>query len=298
MKNVFQHGEPENVCKVNAPRSFTVTPQLPPALSRLTDIAYNLWSVWNSDAFELFRRMDHDLWDEVNHNPITFLGSLSAGRLAELGEDPSFIAHLEDVHAQLTRYLDAQSWFHREFSAAHPGCSIAYFSMEYGIAESLPVYSGGLGILAGDHCKSASDLGVPLIGVGLLYSKGYFDQKLNADGWQESSDEPFDPRVMPLVRLSGPDDSRVIAVLETAAVRDGTVRLGGVVYEVRVHGLEATLLAGGRRHVVSLTAEGAAGRTARIAAWRAGEAGYEVHLVLYDAAAGAIRVARALRRTP
>jgi len=107
-------------------------------------------------------------------------------------------------------------------------------------------------------------------------------------------------RPAPDARLGGPgafgDDW--VAVLETAAVRDGMVRLGGVVYEVRVHGLEATLLAGGRRHVVSLTAEGAAGRTARIAAWRAGEAGYEVHLVLYDAAAGAIRVARALRRTP
>jgi len=205
MKNVFQHGEPENVCKVNAPRSFTVMPQLPPAISRLTDIAYNLWSVWNSDAFELFRRMDHDLWDEVNHNPITFLGSLSAGRLTELGQDPSFIAHLEDVHAQLTCYLNAQSWFHREFSAAHPGCSIAYFSMEYGIAESLPVYSGGLGILAGDHCKSASDMGVPLTAVGLAYRYGYFIQRLTDDGWQQERYDENHFFRMPMRRVKGPD---------------------------------------------------------------------------------------------
>ncbi len=205
MKNVFQHGEPEDVCTVNAPRSFIVMPQLPPALSRLVDIAYNLWWVWNSDAFELFRRMDHDTWDAVNHNPIIFLGVLSTERLEELAHDPSFVAHLEDVHAQLTRYLGAQSWFQREFAASHPGCRIAYFSMEYGLAESLPIYSGGLGVLAGDHCKSASDMGVPLTAVGLAYRYGYFVQRLTDDGWQQERYEENHFFRMPMRRVKDAD---------------------------------------------------------------------------------------------
>jgi starch phosphorylase len=160
-------------------------PKLPPKLEKILDIAYNIWWVWNSDALELFRRMDRDLWEEVYHNPIKLLGSISQQRLKELESDPSFVAHLEEVHNELKKYLTAATWFHKEFSKTNPNCQIAYFSMEYGLTECIPMYSGGLGILAGDHFKSASDMGLPMVGIGLCYRYGYFSQHLTEDGWQQ-----------------------------------------------------------------------------------------------------------------
>ncbi|MFH1369532.1 MAG: alpha-glucan family phosphorylase [Elusimicrobiota bacterium] len=165
-------------------RSYAVTPSLPEKLKPLLEIANNLWWVWNSEAFELFRRMDRDLWEEVYHNPIRLLGAISQIRLQELSSDNSFVSHIERIHEDLTHYLKLKTWFAKTFQDQQ-NCKIAYFSTEFGLNESVPVYSGGLGILSGDHMKSASDMGLPLVGIGLLYRHGYFKQYLNIDGWQQ-----------------------------------------------------------------------------------------------------------------
>jgi starch phosphorylase len=164
-------------------QKFVVTPNLPEPLKPLLDIARNIWWTWNVEAISLLRRVDADLWDKHKGNPIAVLGSLSASRVAELEKDKAFLAHLERVQGDLDRYLKMSSWFEGEHEDAK-GSLIGYFSLEFGLHESLPLYSGGLGILAGDHLKSASDLGLPLVGMGLAYQYGYFSQYLNHDGWQ------------------------------------------------------------------------------------------------------------------
>ncbi|CAH2032661.1 glycosyltransferase family 1 protein [Trichlorobacter ammonificans] len=163
---------------------FTVVPSLSDELAPLQRIAYNLWWSWEPDAISLFRRLDQDLWSSTRHNPVEMLGILQQTTLESLKQDEGFMAHLQMVDEKLTNYLGEKSWFQREYNG-DTNLKIAYFSMEFGLHESLPVYSGGLGILAGDHLKSASDLGLPLVGVGLLYRQGYFRQYLNNEGWQQ-----------------------------------------------------------------------------------------------------------------
>src|SRR5258708_670944 len=164
-------------------RRFTVLLRLPPGLERLREIGYNLWWTWSTVARELFARIDPDLWEAVHGNPIEVLASVDQARLDELAGDDAFTSHLEAAWQTLQRYMQREGWFSRTFPDA-AGARIAYFSMEYGLHESLPIYSGGLGVLAGDHLKTASDLGLPLVGVGLAYAEGYFRQALNDDGWQ------------------------------------------------------------------------------------------------------------------
>ena len=164
-------------------QTFVVTPNLPEPLKPLLDIARNVWWSWNVEAISLLRRVDPDLWDKHDGNPVAVLGSLSAERVSELERDKAFLAHLERVRSDLDRYLNLDSWFDGEHENLKNGL-IGYFSLEFGLHESLPLYSGGLGILAGDHLKSATDLGLPLVGVGLAYQYGYFRQYLNHDGWQ------------------------------------------------------------------------------------------------------------------
>jgi starch phosphorylase len=169
---------------VKALRTFRVTPRLPESLKRLQDIAENLWWCWNFEAIGLFRRLDGKLWEESNHNPVAMLGMVSQDRLEQLAADDGFLAQLEHAGENLDKYLVGLNWFSKtHFDEKKP--IIAYFSMEFGLTECLPIYSGGLGILAGDHLKSASELGIPLVGVGLLYQQGYFQQYLNKDGWQQ-----------------------------------------------------------------------------------------------------------------
>ncbi len=165
-------------------RKFRVVPNLPDRLLPLSILARNLWWTWNPDAADLFRRMDSDLWDKNHHNPVDLLGTLSQERLENLAGDEAFLANLDRIVGELNAYLVRKTWFERAHGDAM-GLQIAYFSSEFGLHESLPIYSGGLGVLAGDHLKSASDLGLPLVGVGLLYRRGYFRQYLNRDGWQQ-----------------------------------------------------------------------------------------------------------------
>ncbi len=198
---VFIHRDPEDLYKVNNPKVYIVEPKLPERLQKLVEISYNLWWVWNSDAFELFRRMDRDLWEEVYHNPIQLLGKISKERLKELEQDESFIAHLNEVYSDLQRYLSSETWFFKEFDKEHHNCKIAYFSMEYGLTEAIPMYCGGLGILAGDLFKSSSDMGLPMVGVGLAYRYGYFRQHLTDDGWQQEDYDEIHFFRLPLKRM-------------------------------------------------------------------------------------------------
>ena len=165
-----------------------VAPKLPNALGRLHELAYNLRWSWDHEAISLFRRLDLDLWEETGHNPEWMLGRLSQGRLNGLVADTSFMAHYARVCSAYDDYLSSNdTWFARKNSDLQRQPVIAYFSMEFGLTECLQNYSGGLGVLSGDHLKSASDLGIPLVGVGILYQEGYFQQYLNADGWQQES---------------------------------------------------------------------------------------------------------------
>jgi starch phosphorylase len=164
--------------------TYTVVPKLPPRLEKLSMVCNNMWWCWEPEAIELFIRMDRDLWSKSNQNPRRVLGHISQLRLEALAKDDSFLAHMDRVVERLEKYMNSSVWRQKNPDAPED-FSVAYLSAEFGVHESISIYSGGLGLLAGDHLKSSSDLGVPLVGVGLLYREGYFKQYLNADGWQQ-----------------------------------------------------------------------------------------------------------------
>jgi starch phosphorylase len=180
---------------VRALRRFTVRSALPTPLEPLGDLVANLRWSWNPDALDLFDAVDPDGWERCAHDPVKLLGEVGADRMAILAKDRRFLRRLKDAHEDLDDYLSADRWYQGLEGAPR---AIAYFSPEFGITEVLPQYSGGLGILAGDHLKAASDLGVPILGVGLLYRRGYFKQSLSPDGWQQERYPPLDPNGMPL----------------------------------------------------------------------------------------------------
>src|SRR5713226_3893289 len=192
-------------------RTFTVLPHLPERLQALQKLAYNCRWCWNPEAISLFRRIDADLFEVVDHSPVKLLTALEPIRLDRLVRDDGFLAHLDRVEEAFDNYMAATTWFHETLGeGVGPGAGvaavrIAYFSAEFGIHESIPVYSGGLGVLAGDHLKAASDLGVPLVGVGLMYREGYFRQYLNADGWQQERYPENDFFNLPLIPETRPD---------------------------------------------------------------------------------------------
>ena len=190
--------------------SFTVLPALPKQLKDLDFIARNIFWAWNLEFVAIFKRIDPKLWMTCQHNPVKLLGSVSQERLEALAKNQSFLSELRRAAEKLRAYLDAPTWFDK---VAPEGAEpvIAYFSAEFGIHESIPIYSGGLGVLAGDHLKSASDLGVPLVGVGLLYQKGYFSQYLNVDGWQQEVYVENDFYNIP-VELLKAEDGRPITI--------------------------------------------------------------------------------------
>ncbi|MFB0546068.1 MAG: glycosyltransferase family 1 protein [Anaerolineae bacterium] len=165
--------------------TFTVVPSLPAELEHLRELAYNLRWSWNHETIDLFRRLDRDLWEETYHNPVWMLGAIDQERLEAAAKDEGFLAHMERVYQGFDQYMSNETTWYQKAYGASAELHIAYFSFEFGLTQCLPVYSGGMGVLAGDHLKSASDLGLPLVGVGLLFQQGYFRQYLNPDGWQQ-----------------------------------------------------------------------------------------------------------------
>ncbi|MFD4398009.1 alpha-glucan family phosphorylase [Kitasatospora sp. NPDC058478] len=180
---------------MKAIRRFTVRTVLPEQLQPLHELALNLRWSWHPETRDLFRSVDPEVWAATGEDPVRLLGEVPAARLAALAADRRFLRRLGDLADDLREYLSGPRWYQaqQEAGTTPPPAAIAYFSPEYGIAAALPQYSGGLGILAGDHLKAASDLGVPIIGVGLFYRHGYFRQSLNRDGWQQERYPLLDP---------------------------------------------------------------------------------------------------------
>ncbi|MGH8889544.1 MAG: alpha-glucan family phosphorylase, partial [Acidothermaceae bacterium] len=192
---------------MRAIRRFTVRTVLPERLAALGDLVMNLRWSWHAETLGLFESIDPAIWRAVGADPAKLLGQVSPERFSQLAGDDDFLARLDAVASDLSSYLTQDHWFQGQGADAPK--AIAYFSPEYGITAVLPQYSGGLGILAGDHLKTASDLGVPVIGVGLLYRRGYFNQSLSPDGWQQERYPPIDPHGLPLSMLTEADGSPV-----------------------------------------------------------------------------------------
>ncbi|MEU8790194.1 glycosyltransferase family 1 protein [Streptomyces sp. NPDC048643] len=188
---------------MKAIRRFTVRPVLPETLHPLSDLARNLRWSWHAETRDFFQSVDPERWAASDGDPVRLLGSVSAARLTELTEDSRFLRRLAEVSEDLRDYMTGDRWYQTQTSDLP--AAVGYFSPEFGITAALPQYSGGLGILAGDHLKAASDLGVPLIGVGLLYRHGYFRQSLSREGWQQEQYPVLDPNELPVVPLREED---------------------------------------------------------------------------------------------
>src|SRR2546429_7798951 len=163
-------------------QTYNVTPILPAALEPLREMSFNLWWTWEPAARRLFRHLDPELWNRTNHNPVRMLQLSRQSRLEEVSQDKIFLRELKEVYDAFKNYLDCKNTYGKTGPAAAIKKPIAYFSAEFGFHESIPNYSGGLGILASDHCKSASDLDLKFVAIGLLYRHGYFRQQIDKDG--------------------------------------------------------------------------------------------------------------------
>ncbi len=165
---------------------------LPRRLKRLGDLAFNLWWVWQPEAQRLFKDIDALLWEDTYHNPVAFLRDVERSRLNAMTDDRYFLDKYDRVVREFDRYMNEKdTWFTQTYPEMKDDL-VAYFSFEFGLHESLMVYAGGLGILSGDHLKESSDLGIPLVGVGFVYTYGYFSQRISEDGWQHADNVPID----------------------------------------------------------------------------------------------------------
>ncbi|MET8685908.1 alpha-glucan family phosphorylase [Streptomyces sp. NPDC004732] len=199
---------------MKAIRRFTVRPVLPEPLGRLSELARNLRWSWHPRTRDLFESVDPRLWEASGRDPVRLLGEVPPARLDELAGDADFLQRLGAAADDLRDYVEGERWYQEQSRGdGHLPGSVAYFSPEFGITAALPQYSGGLGILAGDHLKAASDLGVPLIGVGLLYRHGYFRQSLSHDAWQQEHYPVLDPNELPLALLREADGAPAIVAL-------------------------------------------------------------------------------------
>lgn len=194
--------------------SFEITNELPELLKPLEQLSKNYYWSWHYDVQELFGSIDPIIWKRVNHNPVALINSLGQEKINQLEKDQFFLSALEDCKKRFDLYIQSETWFDTTYAEKKNKMKIAYFCAEFGITECLPIYSGGLGILAGDHLKAASDLGLPLVGVGLLYSRGYFRQYLNPEGWQQEYYPQYDFFEFPLQLIRGADDQPLRVSIE------------------------------------------------------------------------------------
>lgn len=197
---------------------------LPRRIHRLAELAYNLWWTWNPETQRLFSRIDKELWERVYHNPVIFLRQVERSRLNAVMNNRYYLEFYDRVFRAFDQYMEAPSTW---FSKTHPelaGQLIAYFSMEFGLHETLPIYAGGLGVLSGDHAKEASDLGLPFVAVGFFYTEGYFSQRITEDGWQEARYDPHPFNDLPVIPLLD-ETGKPIRVSVELPGRDVIVRL-------------------------------------------------------------------------
>ena len=207
------------------------SPAIPVRIKRLPELAMDLWWTWNPQAREVFRRLDYALWRQTAHNPVLMLRNIAPELLVRYAQDDRFLAVYDEAIDALDAARTARDtwWQHRFAGAVGP---IAYFSAEFALHQSLPIYAGGLGVLAGDHCKEAGDLGVPLIGVGFMYPQGYFHQHVSAEGWQEESYERLNWADVAIEKATTPDGGPVVTAVpigdRTVLVQVWRVRVGRV----------------------------------------------------------------------
>ncbi len=209
-------------------KSFRAEPanhfSLPRRIRRLGELAYNLWWTWKPDAQRLFRRIDHDLWERTYHNPVQFLRQVERANLNAVAQDRNYLDFYDRIFRMYDQYMRAEeTWFLREHPN-HINNPIAYFSTEFGLHETLPIYAGGLGVLSGDHLKEASDLGLPLVAVGFLYTRGYFSQHITEDGWQEARFKRLHFEDMPIMPILDEEDAPLTVSVELPG-RDVLARL-------------------------------------------------------------------------
>ncbi|MHC5537487.1 alpha-glucan family phosphorylase, partial [Singulisphaera rosea] len=184
-------------------------------IDKLRELARNLWWTWQPNVISLFRELDPQLWRELDHNPVEVLKRLPADVLSRRAAEMALDSRIDYAFRRLSEYLKNTDSWGSIYAASLRSRPVAYFSAEFGLHESLPIYSGGLGVLAGDHLKSASDLGIPLIGIGLLYDQGYFRQSLDAEGWQKEDYLNADPDLLPIEKVEGPDGKPLQIAVET-----------------------------------------------------------------------------------
>ncbi len=196
-------------------RRYVVVPPMDGGLENLREMAGNLWFSWNLEAVEIFDHLDEQLWEKTNHNPLQVLIGLSSNRLAQIQDDVGYRAHVEKVCQRFKAYVARKRSY--DFGLDHPlDFTTAYFSLEFGLTDCVPIYSGGLGLLAGDHLKSASDLNVPLVGVGIMYQEGYFRQRLSSDGWQQEMFPRTEFDALPLEKVSDPNGAPIRVSVDLA----------------------------------------------------------------------------------
>ncbi|HEY0804852.1 MAG TPA: alpha-glucan family phosphorylase, partial [Pseudonocardiaceae bacterium] len=205
---------------MRAVRRLTVRPSLPEPLAALGTLAANLRWTWHQPTRNLFADVDPQVWRDTGGDPLRVLAATTSDRLRDLAHDDTFRARCTQLADDLTHYLTAPRWYQGQPDLPPLPDAVAYFSMEFGVTEALPIYSGGLGVLAGDHLKAASDLGVPLIAVGLLYHAGYFHQSLSPEGWQVEQYPTIDPGGLPLTQLTDEDGSPLLVRVTMPDGRD------------------------------------------------------------------------------
>ncbi len=192
----------------------TANAELPERIGRLNELAYNLWWAWNPDAINIYKRLNLTLWDQVSHNPIEMLQTLSPAALKQAVENEDYLKEYDRIMASFDAYMTRKdTWFNQNYPNLSDK-SIAYLSFEFGLHESIPAYAGGLGILAGDHLKESSDMGLPLNAIGFIYNQGYFVQKISEDGWQETSNFYLDFSKLPIIPLYNEDGTKVMISVE------------------------------------------------------------------------------------
>ena len=189
---------------------------LPRRIQRLGELAYNLWWTWNPDVQRLYKRIDSDLWEKTTHNPIQFLRSVERAKLNAVTHDSYYLDFYDRAMLAFDQYLAREDTWYQRNHRDESGQLIAYFSSEFGLHETLPIYAGGLGVLSGDHLKEASDLGLPLVAMGFLYTKGYFTQKITEDGWQEAQYVRLRFEELPVLPLMIDNDQPLTVAVELA----------------------------------------------------------------------------------
>ncbi len=214
------------------PQTNDIASNLPRRLKRLADLANNVWWSWNPDAMRLFTELNPQLWDEVNHNPVKFLRVIDTKHLTAALSNIQYLEKYDKVVDQFAAYLHPkETWFSREFPDKQDDV-IAYFSMEFGLHESLPIYAGGLGVLSGDHSKEASDLGLPFVGVGFIYQQGYFRQQITEDGWQAERWETIHTDDLPITAAKTPEGDDLFVSVElpgrTIKIKVWEIRVGRI----------------------------------------------------------------------